>query len=399
MRPLAVTALTATSAMGRGAAATLVSLRERRTGLRPDDFTVPVEAKLAGHIGRVAGLERHALPATLQAFDCRNNRLADMALRTDGFYEAAEAARARHGAARIAVVLGTSTSGILSGEEAYRARGPVTGALPPAFDHAHTQDMASLAHFVRAALGLRGPALCVSTACASASRSFVDAYHLIEAGISDAAIVGGVDSLCRMTLRGFAALDLISPVPCRPCDAARSGISIGEAGGFALLERRDAAPDAPLLFCGYGASSDGHHMSAPHPEGAGAILAMRTALQSAALSPAEVDYINLHGTGTPANDAAEDRAVAHLFGTGTACSSTKGWSGHTLGASGILATMVAALCIRHDLRPGCLSVEHLDPALRACILTDNQNAPTRRVMTNSFGFGGSNCSLLFAEAG
>lgn len=399
MRPLAITAGTAISAMGRGVEATIAALRSRRSGLVPCDFG----GYEAGHIGRVAGVERHALPEALSRYDCRNNRLADMALHTDGFAEAVAAARAHYGADRVGTVLGTSTSGILSGEEAYRARDPGTGRLPGSFDHEHTQDLFSLARYVRTALALRGPAFVVSTACASASKSFIDAQHLIEAGICDAVVVGGADSLCRMTMRGFAALELISPTPCRPCDESRSGISVGEAVGFALLERPGARPHGPdagirATLLGHGASSDGHHMSSPHPEGHGAILAMRQALDRAGLAPAAIDYLNLHGTGTRANDAMEDIAVAAVFGDATACSSTKGWSGHTLGASGILETVIAAIAITHGLRPGCLGVDRLDPQFRARVLVANEDAPTARVMSNSFGFGGINCSLLFGQA-
>ncbi len=393
MPPLFLTALTIVSAMGRGAAATRDALIARRSGLRPCDFA----GVAFGHIGRVAALEGHALPAALARFDCRNHRLADLALRTDGFAEAVAAARARHGAGRIAVVLGSSTSGVLSTEEAYRARDPATGALPGWFDYAHTHDMGALARFVRAALHLAGPVFVVSAACASSAASFAEAQQLIEAGVCDAAVVGGADSLCRMTLRGFAALELISPDPCRPCAADRAGLSIGEAAGFALLEREPGAGGGVALL-GTGASSDGHHMSAPHPEGAGAAAAMRAALAAARLAPGDIDYVNLHGTGTPANDAMEDAAVRAVFGAATPCSSTKGWSGHALGAAGILEAAIVALCLREGLMPGCLGIEAADPALGAAILVENRRAPLRRAMSNSFGFGGINSCLILGTA-
>ncbi len=391
--PLRITASTAVSALGVGSAAHLESLRARRGGLRPNDF----EAGTGGWIGRVEGVEAHGLPPELAAFDCRNNRLAHMALHADGFLGAALAAREQYGADRVAVVLGTSTSGVQAGEDAYRARDPATGALPAAFDHAGTQDMFSLGRFVRAALGLRGPALVVSTACASSARTFADAAHLIAAGVCDAAVVGGADSLCRMTLQGFASLELISPGPCRPCDAARAGISVGEAAGFALLERagaprRGAGPMMQLL--GWGATSDAHHMSAPHPQGAGAIGSMRTALRRAGIAPDEVDWINLHGTGTRANDAMEDLAVAEVFGDAVPCSSTKGWTGHMLGACGIVEAVIAGQCMAEGFVAGCLGVEMPDPAFRARVAVANVTRPVRRVVSNSFGFGGVNCSLV-----
>lgn len=391
MQPLILTAMTGVSAMGSGVAATLQALRSRRCGLRPCDFADIAD----GYIGRVAALEAHSLPYTLQHFDCRNNRLADLALHTDGFADAVAAACRRYGADRIAVVLGTSTSGIQSGEEAYQARDPVSGKLPDGFDYGHTQDMFSLADFVRSALELNGPAIVVSTACASSARTFIDAYQLIASGMCDAAVVGGADSLCAMTLRGFASLDLISPMACRPCDAVRDGISIGEAAGFALLEPEGTG--AALLGCG--ASSDGYHMSAPHPRAIGAIAAMRAALHAGGLSTNDIDYVNLHGTDTKANDAMEDIAMVEVFGTSTPCSSTKGWTGHTLGASGILEAVIACLCIEHSLIPGCLNVGAPDPHFRARVLIENEQRAVRRVMSNAFGFGGINCSLIFGASG
>ena len=388
--PLFLTATTLASALGTGRAATLAALRDRRTGLSRCDFA----GIAAGYVGRVAGIEDHALPQPLARFDCRTHRLADLALRADGFAEAVAAARARYGAARIAVVVGTSTSGILSAEEAYRDRDPETGALPAWFDYDHTHDMAALVRFVRAALDLEGPSFVVSTACASAARAFADAERLIAAGLADAAVVGGADSLCRMTLRGFAALELISSTQCRPGAADRAGLSIGEAAGFALLE-----PDGEgVALLGAGASSDGYHMSAPRPDGAGAAAAMRAALDAARLGPEAIDYINLHGTGTKANDAMEDAAVLTVFGAATPCSSTKAWSGHTLGAAGIVEAVIAELCIRHGLRPGALFLDAPDPALGARLLVANEVGTVRRVMSNSFGFGGINCSLVLGAA-
>jgi 3-oxoacyl-[acyl-carrier-protein] synthase I len=392
MRPLFLTGLSVASAMGCGLDATLAAITQRRSGLRPCDFA---EIR-SGYIGRVPGVEEHRLPPALAGFDCRNNRLADMALRADGFIDAVERARARHGAGRIAVVVGTSTSGVLASEEAYRRRDPETGALPADFDYASTHDLFSLARHVRAALGLAGPAMTLSAACASTARCFMDAWHLIESGMADAAVVGGADSLCRLTLRGFAALELIAPGPCRPCDAARDGLSIGEAAGFALLERAPADGSIALLGCG--ASSDGYHMSAPDPRGAGAIAAMRQALASAGLAPDAIDYVNMHGTGTPANDLTEDLALFDVFGDRVPCSSTKAWSGHTLGASGILEAGIAALSIQNGLIPGCLGIAAPDPAFRARMVVENQAAPVRRVMSNAFGFGGINCSLVFGRA-
>jgi 3-oxoacyl-[acyl-carrier-protein] synthase-1 len=209
-------------------------------------------------------------------------------------------------------------------------------------------------------------------------------------------VVGGVDSLCLTTLYGFNSLELLSDEICRPWDGARKGLSIGEAAAFALLEREAHAVQGWLL--GVGESNDGYHMSTPHPEGAGAIAAMRGALADAQLQPADIDYINLHGTATPSNDAAEDKAVGSVFGTATPCSSTKGATGHTLGAAGGVEAVIALLAIEHGLMPAGLNVQQRDAALNMNYLQHNQSASVRRVLSNSFGFGGSNASLVFGSA-
>jgi len=216
----------------------------------------------------------------------------------------------------------------------------------------------------------------------------------MRAGLCDAAVVGGVDSLCLMTLYGFNALQLVSPDICRPADARRNGLSIGEAAGFALVEW-PAPARSGLALLGYGESSDAHHMSAPEPEGRGALAAMKGALERAGLAAGDIDYINLHGTATPANDAAEDKAVVALFGAATPCSSTKGWTGHTLGAAGILEAVISLLAIENRFAPQSLNTEQKDPKLGGNVLLAPREGPVRRVLSNSFGFGGSNCSLVF----
>ena len=392
MRPLLASAWTVTSPLGRGRAATLDAFRNGRGGLTPCNYP---HAHLDTWIGRVAGLEDYRLPQDLAAWDCRNHRLAHLALAQDGFRDACTQARERYGAANVGVFLGTSTSGIEHTERAYREH-EESGALARWFDYSHSQDLFALPAFVRQSLGLSGPALTVSTACSSSAKVFATATRYLTAGLCRAAIVGGVDSLCLMTLYGFHALQLVSAHPCRPADVARDGINLGEAAGFALLEWPEDAPDAHAAPCllGYGESGDAHHMSAPHPEGAGAALAMRAALQRAALAPSDIDWIHLHGTGTPANDLAEDRAVHAVFGPGQVSSSTKGWCGHTLGAAGALGFGFAALALEHGLIPASLNTQHVDPALTADIVLENRSSPLRRVMVNAFGFGGNNACLI-----
>jgi len=394
MTPLAITAHTATSAIGRGRAAHLDALRAARSGLRPNDFS---SAPLACWIGRVDGAEDVVLPNALSVWACRNNQLAWLGLHQDGFLEHVQAACARYGAARIAVLLGTSTASIGATEEAYRRLdadgGFADDMLRPAIHTPH-----SLAAFVATALGLEGPCLTVSTACSSSAKVFANAERMIRLGLIDAAVVGGVDTLCDSVLFGFNALELVSPTPCRPFDAARDGISIGEAAGFALLERIDSAPGAPQLL-GYGEASDAHHMSTPHPDGLGAELALRDALARAGLDASQVDYINLHGTASQKNDEVEAALVGRAFPARTRASSTKGFTGHTLGAAGIVEAAIALLAIEHGLIPGNLGGNTPDPVCGASFAWRNEQQRIDVALSNSFGFGGNNACLAFARAG
>jgi 3-oxoacyl-[acyl-carrier-protein] synthase I len=397
MQPLALAKFTATSCIGTGVTPTLDSLMRQRSGLKHCDFET---VKIDTHIGEVPGVDAQRLPAHLQVFDCRNNRLAELGLRQDGFLEEVEAAVARWGRRRIGVFIGTSTAGIMQTEIAYRARDPVTGALPPDFVYGTTHNSFSVADYIRRRCGIEGPAMAVSSACASSAKVFGSARRMIEAGLIDAALVGGTDSLCLTTLYGFNSLQLSSPAPCRPFDVARDGISIGEAAAFALLERASDGLDGDaVLLYGVGESSDAYHMSAPHPEGLGAKRAMQAALAAASLQPGDIDYINLHGTGTPSNDRAESQALTSIFGPTTPCSSTKGATGHTLGAAGALEAVLSALAIQNGLIPGGVHTTHLDPTLTAHYIKENRRASVRRVLSNSFGFGGTNCSLIFGRAG
>ncbi len=393
IKPLAIAACTLTNALGRGLAASLRALREGESGLRPCDFE---DAELNTWIGQVAGLDQEPLRGELAPFDCRNNRLARLGLEQDGFGAAVRQARDRYGADRIGVFIGTSTSGIGATEHAYRQRDPITGSLPATFDYQHTHNVFSVADFTRRWLGLTGVAFAISTACSSSAKAFASAWRQMRGGLCDAAVVGGVDSLCLTTLHGFNALGLISARPCRPWDVDRDGLNIGEAAGFALLEWAKPNDDRVLLL-GYGESSDAYHMTAAHPEGAGAALAMQEALARAEILPAQVDYINLHGTATPLNDAAEDRAVLRVFGPATPCSSTKGWTGHTLGAAGVTEAVFVALCLEQDLIPGTLNTRRRDPRLGAGVVLENRERPLRLALSNSFGFGGTNCSLLLGR--
>ena len=397
LNPLWLSHFTATSGIGRGLPQTLAALRQRRGGLVPCAFDT---VDLPTFIGEVPGVDAVQLPTQLATFDCRNNRLAFLGLMQDGFADAVAAAVHQYGTQRVGIFLGTSTSGILQTELAYRRRDPVNGALPADFVYDTTHNTFSVADFARHYFGLTGPAVVVSSACSSSAKVFASARRMMAAGLIDAAVVGGVDSLCLTTLYGFNSLGLISSQPCRPFDVARDGISIGEAAAFALLERVPEHLDGnAVLLLGVGESSDAHHMSSPHPDGLGARMAMQQALESAQLEASDIDYINLHGTATPSNDAAETRAVAAVFGSSTPCSSTKGATGHTLGAAGGLEAVICALALQNGLLPGGLNTQQLDPALPLNYLLENREQPASRVLSNSFGFGGTNCSLIFGRAG
>ena len=397
MQPLAISQYSIVNSLGAGRDAIVAALRERRSGLAPCAFETVTLDTFVGEVPGLA-LDCAEVRSDLARFDCRNNRLAQRSLQTDHFADEVRALSQRIGAERIGVFLGTSTSGILQTELAYRRRDAQSGALPDDFLYAPTQNCYSLADFVQRYLGLTGPAFVVSSACSSSAKVFGHAARMIAAGLCEAAVVGGVDSLCLTTLYGFNALGLVSTRPCRPYDIERDGISIGEGAGFVLLEKTDACKDANVRLLGVGESCDAYHMSTPHPEGLGAKLAMQRALDSAHLSPGEIDYVNLHGTATKTNDAAEDKATHDLLGDRTPCSSTKGATGHLLGAAGVTEAIVSMLAIEHDFIPGGIHTDRVDPELRCSYATANRDARLKRVLTNSFGFGGSNCSLVLGSA-
>lgn len=401
MNPIFLTHYTATTCLGAGNAALLQALRDMRSGLAPCRFDT---VDFTTWTGAVDGLDAVQLPERLQAYDCRNNRLAQLGLQADGFAQAVQQAAERYGAERVAVVLGTSTAGIYSTELAYRQRDAQSGALPAGFHYAETHNSYSVGAFVKDWFGLQGPAEVVSTACSSSAKVFASAARMLQVGLVDAVLVGGVDSLCLTTLYGFRSLGLTSEHACRPYDAGRDGLSIGEAAAFALVERLpadlQALPPDSVLLTGYGETSDAYHMSAPHPEGAGAQAAMRAAMAMAGLQPQDVGYVNLHGTATPSNDLAEGKAVRAVFGADVSSSSTKGFTGHTLGAAGGVEAVVCALALVHGFLPGSAGTQTLDPAIAPLrYLLQPKAAPLQHALSNSFGFGGSNCSLIFSRAG
>lgn len=345
--------------------------------------------------------ELPALPQALQAHHSRNNQL---------LYAAAlqieaplREALARHGHGRVGVVLGTSTSGIGEASEgiAHYLR---EQQFPPSYDY-HQQELSAPANFLAEWLQSTGPAYVISTACTSSARALMSARRLLEMGLCDAVVCGGVDSLCRLTLNGFSALEAVSAERCNPFSAHRNGINIGEAAALFLMTRERPAQGAAIALLGAAASSDAHHISAPEPTGKGALQAMRTALADAGLAPAAIDYLNLHGTATRHNDAMESLAVQQLFAPTLACSSTKPMTGHTLGAAGALEAAFCWLALAPANAEGRLPPHvwdgEADPELPALNLIDSQaRLPAtgpRHLMSNSFAFGGNNVSLILGD--
>ncbi|MDE1929892.1 MAG: beta-ketoacyl-[acyl-carrier-protein] synthase II, partial [Burkholderiales bacterium] len=313
---MAVVAQGLVCAAGRGIEAYAAALRDNRSALVPNDWS---RVALACAIGRVAGIEDEPLPPAWSDWDCRATRLAWAALQTDGFAAAVAAARARWGAARVGLVLGTSASTIAASERAYREPAPDGGFPADArFEPLHT--LHGVTDFVARALALEGPSATVSAACASSAKAYAQAERWLRLGLADAVVVGGVDALSESLLFGFHALQLVDAGPCRPCDARRAGISVGEAAGFALLQRGAG----PWMLLGHGEANDAHHLSAPHPQGLGAELALDAALARAGIDAAAIDYLALHATATPRNDAVEAALVARRYGPEVHASATKG---------------------------------------------------------------------------
>lgn len=337
-----------------------------------------------------------APPESLSRYDCRNNRLLLAALAQ--IAPAVDAARERYGAHRIGVVLGTSTSGIEAAEAAfvYQAQ---AGKLPVSFDYRQVE-IGTVAPFAAAALDLHGPAFTISTACTSSAKVFVSARRLLQLHLCDAVVVGGVDSLCELTVQGFASLESTSSTRSNPMSRNRCGINVGEGAAVFLMSRDEGL----VVLAGVGESSDAHHISAPDPHGAGGEIALRAALANAGLVPADIGYVNLHATATRKNDDMEAHLMARVFPHGVAASGTKPLTGHQLGAAGATELGFAWLTLARDdvALPRHLWDGEADPALPPLDLVDNERhlsrtASAQYVMSNSFAFGGSNVSLILGR--
>ncbi|ASU39679.1 beta-ketoacyl-[acyl-carrier-protein] synthase II [Herbaspirillum sp. meg3] len=385
----------------------ICSLGDTHTGIRQRLFAGnsglhaskrPMSNDVARHVGSIA-LTDPELPSLEHLplrEHSRNNRVALAALAQ--IRSEVDALIARFGPDRIGIVLGTSTSGIAEGEVAFKHY-VEQGAFPSHF-HYGQQELGSPAAALATTLGVSGPAYVHSSACSSSAKAMASAARLINMGLCDAVISGGVDTLCDFTIAGFAALDSVSAERCNPLSANRQGINIGEGAALFLM----TSEPATVTLCGWGESSDAHHISAPDPEGTGAILAIRQALQRAAITPEQIDYINLHGTATLQNDAMESKAIHQMFGAATPVSSTKSLTGHTLGAASAIEAGLCWLTMQDDNPTGILPPHLWDgqadpalPPLNVVAVGKALGRPPRYVLSNSFAFGGSNAALIFGR--
>jgi 3-oxoacyl-[acyl-carrier-protein] synthase-1 len=378
-----ITAMALHNAVAPEIGGVLEALRAGRGGLAP---LADLDGVVGLH-GRCGSLE--ALPHSLAGFDTRQARLAAQSLAP--ILGDVERATRKWGASRVGVVLGTSTGGVLATERAWvRDGSPAIG-----FDLERHHSVGATADVVRMLAGARGPSHVVSTACSSSAKAFASARRLLAADVVDAVLVGGVDTLCELTLRGFAALELVSPGGCRPFAAGRDGLSLGEGGAFALVERRG---DAAVVLGPVGESCDAHHMSAPHPAGDGAARAILAALASAELGAAEIGFVNAHATGTALNDAAEAQAIVRIFGASLPVVATKSFTGHLLGAAGATEVVLTACALAEGWVPGSAASVPVDPSLGIDVVCSTRAIECDWAISTSFAFGGSNAAVIVGLA-
>ncbi|MEN3976578.1 beta-ketoacyl-ACP synthase [Emcibacter sp. SYSU 3D8] len=358
---------------------------------------------LAGHKGingtwRVGGrdvpvarleVEPAALPDDLAPWESRNNRLVLHCLTP--LKPQIEAALAKWGPRRLGVIIGTSTSGISETEHALKRRA-VTGEWPSGYRYSR-QELGDTAAFAARVIGATGPCYAVSTACTSGVRAMISAVRLLRANLCDAVLCGGVDTLCDLTLQGFASLQSLSSGGCNPFSINRDGITIGEGGALFLLSR----DESDLRVSGWGESSDAHHFSAPHPEGVGARLAVSDALGRSTYRPGDIAYINLHGTGTALNDSVEAAVMHDIFGPETPCSSTKGMTGHMLGAAGSNEAAFLAIAMTHRKALPHVWDGATDPSLSAIKLATDETVDGRTMLSCSYAFGGNNAAIILTR--
>jgi 3-oxoacyl-[acyl-carrier-protein] synthase-1 len=412
VHPIAILDYSLCCALGMTKQRAAHALLASESGLRPSPFALPFPT-LCGQVPEALA----PLPEKLSRFETRQARLALAALTPI----AATVRRSveRFGGHRVAWVLGSSNAGLDTTERSYAAHAK-TGQLPEAFSMRDQHDFGAVLHMLQELAGTSGPAYFVSTACSSAGKAFAAGARLLRAGLADAVIVGGVDALCEMTLRGFRSLGVLAEEACKPFSLDRADISIGEGSAFFVLERADELaraedlnPLARLSLLGWAETADAHHMTAPHPQGDGAERVMRKALARAGLPPSAIDLVNAHGTATAQGDSSEALAIARVFGSALPVVSTKGYTGHALGAAGAIEAALCLISLEHGLAPASLGAAPIDPELPVHVLTERsplgeraKSRPTpndgepaasraRHVLSNSFAFGGSNVSLIF----
>jgi len=394
MTAVYISSYTAVTGCGLGNESLLNALLEQQSCLKAAQLIQPDFIMYTGEIS----VPLPVIQDSLKAFDTRNARIALAALNCEGeaFRKAVALAVQRYGASRVGVIIGTSTSGIYETELSYQQH-HISGSTADTFDLQHQHAWVATADFLKHELQLTGPSYGISTACSSSGKAIAAGQRMIAADICDAVVVGGVDSMCHLTVHGFDSLELTSEQPCKPLDQHRNGISLGEAAGL-LLSDKSCSDVSALCLLGCGESSDAHHMTAPHPEGEGAKKAMQLALEQASLRAHDMSYINLHATGTRMNDRSEMRAMASLFGNQVACSATKGITGHTLGASGSIEAIISLMALEHQFLPGTCGLDEVDEAFTTCIIKEPlRHQKVSYVMSNNFGFGGNNVSLIFSK--
>ncbi|WP_325891700.1 beta-ketoacyl-[acyl-carrier-protein] synthase family protein [Grimontia sp. NTOU-MAR1] len=391
--PVYILACGSHSAMGMRSEDIHRSLQSGKSdGIQAERFTLNDGKDVI--VGRVME-DLPEIPAQFQHQQTRNNRLALSAiLQIQG---AVETAIEKYGEDRVAVIVGSSTSGISNGEVALSEQ-LQTGALPENY-HYCQQELSNLSDFISNYFGLSGPSYVVSTACSSSGKVFLSAKRLLQSGMADAVIVGGADTLCRLTLNGFHGLESVSSGLCRPFEEGRDGINIGEAAAFMLLSLERPEEAEPIALLGAGDSSDAHHISAPDPEGRGAEEAMLKALTEAGLSPDKIGYVNAHGTATPLNDAMESKAISRVLGNDVPVSSTKPLTGHTLGAASAIEAAICWQILRHNLTlPVPAEQVGRDPDIAPIrLVSAGERLEKHAILSNSFAFGGNNVSLIFGK--
>lgn len=381
--PLRITGYSMCTPIGADRAGVVHALKTGTSGLKPPPLKLPFQT-MAGAVS----YDLEELPPSLAAHESRPARMA--AHLVSQLSAPLKKARERWPLHRIGVVVGTSTAGARATELAYE-HFLQTGRLPENYNFIEQHGHGAIVHVIKQLTGVTGPSWVVSTTCTSSAKPFGSAMRLVSSGLLDAVIVGGLDTLCAVTLTGFHSLDALSDEACRPFSSERKGINIGEGGSLLLLEREG---DARALLEGVGESSDAYHISAPHPEGEGAANAMTRALQQAGCRPSDVDCVNAHGTGTPLNDIAEGKALSRIFGNEIPVVSTKGFTGHALGGAGATEAAFSLIALEEGWLPPSLGCEPLDPRLENNISPEVVSGSFKRILSNSFAFGGNNVCVL-----